>query len=159
MGLYVIDIDRRPGGHGLPGEVVEVLDIRKTQHAEWTLPSAPRTVPTARSAVCGRLGEWGLDEVRDTVALLVTELVTNAVRHGRGRPVDLRVWGPDEGTPGTLRIEVDDEEPVPPRRKEDVRPDDESGRGLLLLSHCARAWGVRPRPRGKTVWFELSVPG
>jgi hypothetical protein len=168
--------------------VVEVLDTRQTHHAEWTFPSASRTVPAARAAVVERLAEWGLDGVRDTAALLVTEIVTNAVRHGCGGPVDLRLLGPGAdrpgvdrpesaapgtgapgtaapgtaapgtGAPGTVRIEVGDQEPLPPRPHE-VRPEDEGGRGLLLLTHCARAWGVRPGPRGKTVWFELAAPG
>jgi anti-sigma regulatory factor (Ser/Thr protein kinase) len=139
--------------------VPDVLDIRTAHRAEWTFPSASRTVPAARSAVTRRLGEWGLDVVRDTAALLVTELVTNAVRHGGGGPVDLRVLGPDGDGPGTLRVEVGDEEPLPPRPPGGVAPEAESGRGLLLLTHFARAWGVRPGPRGKTVWFELAVPG
>jgi anti-sigma regulatory factor (Ser/Thr protein kinase) len=139
--------------------VGEVLDVRKTRRAEWTFPAAPRTVPAARSAVVARLTEWGMDGVRDTAALLVTELVTNAVCHGRGGSVDLRLLGPGDDVPATLRIEVGDEEPLPPRRRPDVRPEDESGRGLMLLAYCARAWGVRPRPRGKAVWFELTLPG
>jgi anti-sigma regulatory factor (Ser/Thr protein kinase) len=139
--------------------VVEVLDVRRTHRAAWTFPASPGAVPAARSAVTAVLGRWGLDGVRDTAALLVTELVTNAVRHGRGGPVDLRITGPEAGRPDTLLIEVGDQEPRPPRHRTGVRPEDESGRGLVLLTHCARAWGVRPGPRGKTVWFELTVPG
>ncbi|MEU3554241.1 ATP-binding protein [Streptomyces fragilis] len=158
-------IVRRAAG-AFRGEVVEVLDVRKTPRAEWTFPSSPRAVPAARSAVVGRLEAWGLDGVRDTAALLVTELITNSVRHGPGGPIDLRIFAPDaeggpevEGGPGTVRIEVRDEDPLPPRPREEVRPEDESGRGLLLLTSLARAWGVHPGLRGKTVWFELAVPG
>ncbi|MFE5211085.1 ATP-binding protein [Streptomyces sp. NPDC056600] len=143
------------------GEVVVVLDARETHRADWTFPSSPRAVPAARSAVVRRLEQWGLDGVRDTAALLVTEVITNSVRHGRGGPIDLAILGPGPGGggQGTVRIEVRDEDPLPPRPREEVRPEDESGRGLLLLTSFARAWGVHPGPRGKTVWFELAVPG
>jgi anti-sigma regulatory factor (Ser/Thr protein kinase) len=159
MGLYVMGSSVLRAVGSVRGEVVAVLHLRETRRAEWTFPSTPRAVPAARSSVVGRLAEWGLDAVGDTAALLVTELVTNAVRHAPSGPVDLAIVGPGADTPGIVRIEVGDEEPLPPQPRAKVRPEAESGRGLLLLTHFARAWGVRPGPRGKTVWFELAVPG
>ncbi|MFF7641115.1 ATP-binding protein [Streptomyces canus] len=123
--------------------------------AEWTFPADPGAVRAARTAVRNRLTAWNLDGLADIAALLVSELVTNSLRHATG-PIGVRLVRP-EGVGGVLLVEVSDPLPDPPRaRVADL--DDESGRGLQLVAHAADRWGTRPGVTGKTVWFELSLP-
>ncbi|MGX1367691.1 anti-sigma regulatory factor (Ser/Thr protein kinase) [Streptomyces canus] len=123
--------------------------------AEWTFPADPGAVRAARTAVRDRLAAWHLDGLADIAALLVSELVTNSLRHATG-PIGVRLVRPG-GVGGVLLVEVSDPLPDPPRERV-ADPDDESGRGLLLVAHAADRWGTRPGTAGKTVWFELSVP-
>jgi anti-sigma regulatory factor (Ser/Thr protein kinase) len=123
--------------------------------AEWTFPAEPGAVRAARSLVRDRLGEWHLDSLGDIAALLVSELVTNALRHATG-PIGVRLVRPGPQG-GVLRVEVSDTLPDPPHVRA-ARPEDEGGRGLRLLASAARRWGTRPADPGKTVWFELAVP-
>ncbi|WP_030176388.1 ATP-binding protein [Streptomyces sp. NRRL S-813] len=123
--------------------------------AEWTFPAEPGVVRAARAAVRGQLRTWELDSVQDTAALLVSELVTNSLRHASG-PIGVRLVRPP-GLPHVLLVEVSDPLPDPPRERP-VRPEDESGRGLQLVASASRRWGTRPDDTGKTVWFELAVP-
>lgn len=125
-------------------------------HAEWTFPADPGAVRTARRVVRGQLHGWGLDILGDIAALLVSELVTNALRHATG-PIGVRLVRP-AGLEGVLLVEVSDPLPDPPRERA-ARPEDESGRGLQLVASSSRRWGTRPGTDGKTVWFELAVPG
>ncbi|MFF4030104.1 ATP-binding protein [Streptomyces sviceus] len=123
--------------------------------AKWTFPADPGAVRAARTAVRNRLTAWNLDGLADIAALLVSELVTNSLRHATG-PIGVRLVRP-EGIDGVLLVEVSDPLPDPPRaRVADL--DDESGRGLQLVAHAADRWGTRPGVAGKTVWFELSMP-
>ncbi|MFE2098505.1 MULTISPECIES: ATP-binding protein [unclassified Streptomyces] len=124
--------------------------------AEWTFPAEPGAVRTARAAVRGRLCGWGLDCLADLAALLVSELVTNSLRHATG-PIGVRLVRP-AGLGDTLLVEVSDPLPDPPRERV-AHPEDESGRGLQLVADSSRRWGTRPGDTGKTVWFELAVPG
>ncbi|CBG70264.1 conserved hypothetical protein [Streptomyces scabiei 87.22] len=124
--------------------------------AEWTFPAEPGAVRDARAVVRRQLHAWDLDALGDITVLLVSELVTNALRHATG-PIGVRLVRP-AGPSGALLVEVSDPLPDPPReRAADV--DDESGRGLRLVACSSRAWGTRPGEAGKTVWFELAVPG
>ncbi|MEV5394950.1 ATP-binding protein [Streptomyces cellulosae] len=148
----------KPDTVGLPdslgGEVIRVTDT-DGDRATWTFPADPNAVRAARRAVREQLRRWELDGVTDLAELLVSELVTNALRHATG-PVGVclsRPAGPD----GVLLLEVSDPVPEPPRTR-DVRLDDESGRGLQLLARSSRRWGHRTGPHGKTVWCELAVP-
>ncbi|MFQ6142730.1 ATP-binding protein [Streptomyces sp. SID10815] len=138
----------------LSWEVIGVIDT-EGDCAEWTFPADPGAVRTARAAVRGQLRTWELDSVGDTAVLLVSELVTNSLRHATG-PIGLRLVRP-AGLPDVLLVEVSDPLPDPPRERA-ARPDDESGRGLQLVASSARRWGTRPAEAGKTVWFELAVP-
>lgn len=136
--------------------------------AEWTFPAEPGSVRSARHAVRGALGSWGLDAaVGDLTVLLVSELVTNSLRYASG-PIGVRLVrsNPDGGllladrppaAPG-LRVEVSDPLPDPPTERS-AGPDDEGGRGLQLVACSARRWGTRRGKSGKTVWFELALPG
>jgi anti-sigma regulatory factor (Ser/Thr protein kinase) len=139
----------------LAREVIGLIDT-EGDCAEWTFPAEPGAVHTARAVVRGQLRSWELDSLGDIAALLVSELVTNSLRHATG-PIGVRLVRP-VGVPGALLVEVSDPLPDPPReRAADV--DDESGRGLQLVASSSRRWGTRPGDTGKTVWFELAVPG
>ena len=95
--------------------------------------------------------------VEAKMSLLLTELVTNAVRHGgarNGEPVTVTV----EHSPGLLRVAVSDPGPGFQWRPPDPRrPPEEGGYGLVLVDRMARRWGVEPRADSTTVWFELSA--
>ncbi|MFE9772750.1 ATP-binding protein [Streptomyces sp. NPDC005931] len=135
-------------------EVIRVIET-EGDRAAWTFPADPGAVRAARAAVRSRLRGWGLESVGDIAALLVSELVTNALRHATG-PIDVRLVRPTEPG-GVLLVEVSD--PLPDFPHERVaRPEDESGRGLQLVASATRRWGTRPGGVGKTVWFELAVP-
>jgi serine phosphatase RsbU (regulator of sigma subunit)/anti-sigma regulatory factor (Ser/Thr protein kinase) len=120
--------------------------------AEWRLPLDPAEVPRARAVVREQLHDWGLAKLADTAELLVSELVTNAVRHSRTRPVELRLVRGD-----TLLCEVDDDDHELPTLLS-AGPGDETGRGLRVVSTLAREWGTSRTGAGKTVWFELTLP-
>ncbi|GAB2918139.1 SpoIIE family protein phosphatase [Streptomyces heilongjiangensis] len=120
--------------------------------AEWRLAPDPVEVGRARAAVREQLYVWGLERLTDTAELLAGELVTNAVRHARGRRVELRLVRGD-----TLLCEVYDEDHTLPTLLS-TGPADEYGRGLRVLSTLARAWGTSRTGGGKTVWFELTLP-
>jgi serine phosphatase RsbU (regulator of sigma subunit)/anti-sigma regulatory factor (Ser/Thr protein kinase) len=120
--------------------------------AEWRLARDPAEVGRARAAVREQLHQWGLAGLADTAELLVGELVTNAVRHARARPVDLRLVRGD-----TLLCEVDDDDHDLPSLLS-AGPGDERGRGLRVVSTLAREWGASRTEAGKTVWCELTLP-
>ncbi|WP_409469895.1 ATP-binding protein [Streptomyces sp. HC307] len=138
----------------LAREVIGVIDT-EGDRAEWTFPADPGAVRTARSTVRHQLHGWGLDSVGDITALLVSELVTNALRHATG-PIGVRLVRPPD-LPDVLLVEVSDPLPDPPHERV-ARPEDEHGRGLQLVASSSRRWGTRPGESGKTVWFELAVP-
>ncbi|MFI6931235.1 SpoIIE family protein phosphatase [Streptomyces sp. NPDC050287] len=120
--------------------------------AEWRLRLDPAEVGRARAVVREQLHEWGLARLADPTELLVSELVTNAVRHSRSRPVDLRLVRGD-----TLLCEVDDDDHDLPTLL-NTGPGDEIGRGLRVVSTLAREWGTSRTKAGKTVWFEMTLP-
>ncbi|MBK3636409.1 SpoIIE family protein phosphatase, partial [Streptomyces sp. MBT97] len=113
---------------------------------DWTLPREPRSVGRAREYARGQLLSWDLEPLVDTTELLVSELVTNALRYGEGE-IRLRLL-----LDRTLVCEVWDAGLVQPRRRR-ARDTDEGGRGLQLVGLLSAAWGSRRTPRGKTVWF------
>lgn len=136
-------------------EVIGVLDT-DGDCAEWTFPAEAGAVRAARAAVRDRLRAWGLSGLADIAALLVSELVTNSLRHATG-PIGVRLVRPS-GDGGVLLVEVSDPLPDPPRARS-AADEDEGGRGLQLVARTSRRWGTRPgRGAGKTVWFELAIP-
>ncbi|WP_432924070.1 ATP-binding protein [Microbispora sp. CA-135349] len=145
-----------------PDDVVTGL-----RRSSWTLPADPASTCRARRLVRAALTEWscGQDpEVTEVAELLVSELVANVLRHGRGEPVLTLLLRDDTGDDTThrttgrvLRCEVEDEVRVPVRARGMSRDDEEGGRGLLIVDSLSRSWGVRPTRRGKAVWFELSA--
>ncbi|WP_028814843.1 ATP-binding SpoIIE family protein phosphatase [Streptomyces flavidovirens] len=120
--------------------------------AAWRLEPTAADVRRARRLVDGQLARWGLPELADTTLLLVSEVVTNAVRHGGGRPVELRLVRSD-----TLLCEVSDEDHTLPVLRE-AGPEEECGRGLGLVSRLAHRWGASHFGPGKVVWFEQELP-
>lgn len=140
---------------GLAREVLGLIDT-EGDRVEWTFPAEPGAVRTARTAVRAQLRDWDLDALADIAALLVSELVTNALRHATG-PIGVRLVRP-VGPAGVLLVEVSDPLPDLPRERV-ARPEDESGRGLQLVAGACVRWGTRLGETGKTVWFELAVPG
>ncbi|MFI2430726.1 ATP-binding protein [Streptomyces sp. NPDC018693] len=135
--------------------MIRVIDT-EGDCAEWSFPADPGAVRTARAVVRSTLRGWDLDSVSDITALLVSELVTNALRHATG-PIGVRLIRPP-GLDDVLLVEVSDPLPELPRERV-ARPDDESGRGLQLVASSSRRWGSRSGDSGKTVWFELALPG
>ncbi|MGP3774045.1 ATP-binding protein [Streptomyces sp. SDT5-1] len=137
--------------------MIRVLDT-EGDCAEWAFPADPSAVRRARAQVRTQLVEWGLEELADIAALLVSELVTNSLRYASG-PIGVRLARPPR-SPGVLLVEVSDPLPDPPCART-AAPDEEGGRGLHLVSEVSRRWGTRPgadHSGGKTVWFELSLP-
>jgi hypothetical protein len=153
--------------------------------AEWHFPAEANAVRTARHAVRDTLRTWRLDGAfGDVTVLLVSELVTNSLRYASG-PIGVRLVrrhsdgngsgnghgsgngagngsgggsGNGSGDAPTLRVEVSDPLPEWPTTRL-AGPDDEGGRGLQLVARSARRWGTRVGGTGKTVWFELALPG
>lgn len=119
-----------------------------------SLPAAAQAPGLARQAACAALLSWGIGHLQPTAALLVSELVTNAVQHTRtGSPtIVLRL----EITRATLRIEVKDTDPRWAQPRPPADPE-ESGFGLVLVQALAREWGLRHTGAGKAVWAELDT--
>lgn len=119
--------------------------------AEWDIPAIPASVPALRSEVLAKLTEWNLEETAFATELILSELVTNAIRYG-APPVHLRLLRET-----TLVVEVSDGSSTTPhlRYATDM---DEGGRGIFLVAQFAERWGTRFTPTGKIVWAEQSVP-
>ncbi|MFG2268377.1 SpoIIE family protein phosphatase [Streptomyces chartreusis] len=117
--------------------------------ATWELEADPAVVARARSDVSRKLTDWGLEELAFVAELVVSELVTNAIRYGRP-PIRLRLIHDR-----SLLCEVSDAGSTTPHLRR-ARVFDEGGRGLLLVAQLAGQWGTRHARRGKTVWAELS---
>ncbi|MDT0460826.1 SpoIIE family protein phosphatase [Streptomyces sp. DSM 41527] len=125
--------------------------IAPSDVAYWYLDPKAQTAGQARRLARRALARWGLEELTDQLELLVSEVVTNAVRYAE-RPITLRLLRTD-----VLRCEVGDDVPQLPRLRQ-ARPSDEGGRGLYLVNRMARRWGATRLSMGKVVWFELSMP-
>ncbi|MFE0040638.1 sodium/proline symporter PutP [Streptomyces sp. NPDC059015] len=121
------------------------------QVATWDLPSDPAAVAHARGLAGRQLSEWGMDDLVFTIELIVSELVTNAIRHGTG-PIGLRLI-----RDRALICEVSDASSTSPRLRH-ARTTDEGGRGLLIVAQLARRWGTRYTKTGKIIWAEQAIP-
>ncbi|MFE3585139.1 SpoIIE family protein phosphatase [Streptomyces vinaceus] len=126
--------------------------IAPSDVAYWFLDPEETAPGRARRFARRALTRWGLEELQDSLELLVSEVVTNAVRYAE-RPVTLRLLRTD-----VLRCEVGDDSPQLPRQRR-ARETDEGGRGLFLVNRMARRWGATRLSSGKVVWFELPLPG
>ncbi|MEW2574480.1 SpoIIE family protein phosphatase [Streptomyces sp. NPDC047070] len=123
--------------------------IAPSDVALWHLDPEDAAPGRARRLARKALSRWDLEELTDSVELLVSEVVTNAVRYA-SRPVTLRLLRTD-----VLRCEVGDDVPQLPRLRQ-ARATDEGGRGLYLVNKLARRWGATRLSAGKVVWFELN---
>ncbi|TLQ43967.1 SpoIIE family protein phosphatase [Streptomyces marianii] len=144
-------LDTRHGEDDIALLMARIQGLATEAVGDWRLPREPRSVGRARELARAQLSAWDLDPLVDTVELLVSELVTNALRYGEGE-IRLRLL-----RDRTLVCEVWDAGLVQPRRRR-ARDTDEGGRGLQLVGLLSAAWGSRRTPRGKTVWFELALP-
>ena len=117
----------------------------------WSLQLDSTEVRRARLMVREQLALWGLQELSETTELLVSELVTNALRVAKDR-VELQLM-----RVGKLLVEVsDDDHNLPSLEPSEAL--DEDGRGLSLVSHLSARWGTSRKAVGKVVWFELPLP-
>lgn len=124
--------------------------VANTSAASTDLPSDLTAPRLARRFVVAALDALGALVLPDVAALLVTELVTNSVVHGKG-PLRVAVEAADEHG---VRVTVTDGSTVVPELR-DPDPSSTSGRGMLLVDRLARRWGVDVTGSGKSVWFEL----
>ncbi|MFE9312040.1 ATP-binding protein [Streptomyces sp. NPDC006706] len=116
-----------------------------------TLPRAPESAGTARRLVRVACAVWGLEQLAEDGALIVSELVANAAQHARSPHIRVTITRIEVAK---VRIGVVDRStrlPVP--RESNI--EEESGRGLALVGELATEWGADPLPWGKRVWAEL----
>ena len=119
----------------------------------WDLPAEPAIVADARAQAARQLAAWGLEGVTFTTELIVSELLTNAIRHAEP-PIQLRMI-----LDGALSCEVSDGSSTAPHLR---RADhyDEGGRGLMLVAQLTERWGCRHTRAGKTIWAQQPLaPG
>ncbi|KUN79500.1 histidine kinase [Streptomyces bungoensis] len=119
--------------------------------AEWQVPSDPAAVSQVRASVTRQLADWGLEELSFTTELVLSELVTNAIRYGRG-PIGVRLL-----RDRTLICEVSDRSTTSPHLRY-AASTDEGGRGLFLVAQLAERWGTRYTAQGKIIWAEQPLP-
>ncbi|MER7518405.1 SpoIIE family protein phosphatase [Streptomyces sp. NPDC126499] len=130
--------------------VARARRIPQDRIAEWDVPSDPSAVAPVRNAAAARLAEWGLEGAGFTAELVLSELITNAIRYGRP-PVRVRLV-----YDRVLICEVSDGSSTSPHLRH-AADTDEGGRGLFLVAQFAQRWGTRYARRGKTIWAELPV--
>jgi serine/threonine-protein kinase RsbW len=117
--------------------------------ARITLAQGPESAREARDRLMPLLGSWRSEAARDNAKLVLTEVVTNAMRHARGRTVLITVTL----TQGHLLAEVHDESDSLPVRR---GAGESGGWGLGLIDRLSNRWGVdNDGGDGKTVWFEM----
>ncbi|MFF3654535.1 SpoIIE family protein phosphatase [Streptomyces olivochromogenes] len=126
----------------------QMLDEHRT--AVWELDADPATVGDARTATTGQLAEWGLEDLSFTTELIVSELVTNAIRHAAG-PIHVRLIRDQ-----SLICEVSDTGHTSPHLRHAAN-DDEGGRGLFIVAQITEQWGTRYMPSGKIIWAEQAL--
>ena len=119
-----------------------------------TLPPVPRAVRASRQWVRETLTRWRLADAAEPAEQLVSELVTNAIRHAQdGASVAVLLMC----AAGKVRIEVRDHDPLNLPLVKNPGPLDPSGHGLVLVEALADHWGVRVTDSGKSVWCELTA--
>jgi PAS domain S-box-containing protein len=138
-----------------PGDDVTLLLARTrslgpSQVASWEFPADPAVVSRARALATGQLDQWGLERLVESTELIVSELVTNAIRQGNG-PVRLRLIQHE-----VLTCEVSDTSCSHPRLRH-PHATDENGRGLYLVAQLSHRWGSRHTPDGKLIWAEQQL--
>ncbi|MEU9252249.1 SpoIIE family protein phosphatase [Streptomyces sp. NPDC048270] len=139
----------------VPGDDIALLiaDTRRLDAdriAEWEVPGEAAAVSRVRNAGAAQLAAWGLEDVSFTTELILSELITNAIRYGSA-PVRVRLL-----RDRTLICEVSDGSSTSPHLRY-AATTDEGGRGLFLVAQYADRWGVRYTDRGKVIWAELPL--
>ncbi|MEU1406048.1 SpoIIE family protein phosphatase [Streptomyces sp. NPDC005728] len=119
--------------------------------ADWDVPRDPAAVSGMRGAVSEKLEEWGLSELGFGMELVLSELITNAIRYG-SEPIHVRLI-----RDRTLICEVADGSSTSPHLRY-AATTDEGGRGLFLVSQMTERWGTRYTPQGKVIWAEVALP-
>lgn len=119
--------------------------------ATWEVPADPAAVAGVRAKVSGRLAAWGLGEDAFTTELILSELITNAIRYTSG-PIRVRLI-----RDAALICEVADASSTAPHVRY-AATTDEGGRGLFLVAQFAERWGTRYTPTGKVIWTEQPLP-
>ncbi|MYV40376.1 SpoIIE family protein phosphatase [Streptomyces sp. SID1328] len=132
--------------------VARTRSLDSVHVATWDLPCDPAAVASTRSLATRQLDQWGLEHLAFTTELIVSELVTNAIRYG-SPPIRLRLIRDQ-----MLICEVSDASSTSPhiRRAATI---DEGGRGLFLVAQCSHRWGSRYDATGKTIWAEQPTDG
>ncbi|MGW0712961.1 SpoIIE family protein phosphatase [Streptomyces sp. NPDC002643] len=125
--------------------------LHADQVATWGLPVDAEVVADARAQATRQLAAWGLETASFVTELVVSELVTNAIRYGEP-PIQLRLI-----RDRTLICEVSDGSSTAPHMRR-ARTFDEGGRGLLLVAQVSQGWGTRHTGTGKTIWAEQPLP-
>ncbi|MFD8292893.1 SpoIIE family protein phosphatase [Streptomyces lavendulae] len=138
-----------------PGDDIALLVARTNalpadRIAAWDLDADPALVGRVRAAAMEQLDRWGLEESSFATELLLSELVTNAVRYGSA-PIRVRLI-----LDRTLICEVHDASNSAPRMRH-AASTDEGGRGLFLVAQLAQAWGTRYTTGGKVIWAECAL--
>ncbi|MGX1565784.1 SpoIIE family protein phosphatase [Streptomyces sp. NPDC055506] len=127
---------------------VHALDADRI--AAWELPADPALVGEVRADAMRRLAEWGLEETAFAAELILSELITNAIRHGAA-PIRVRLlYG------HALICEVSDASNTAPHLRR-AASTDEGGRGLFLVAQLSQSWGTRYLPEGKVIWAECGL--
>ncbi|WP_369269331.1 SpoIIE family protein phosphatase [Streptomyces sp. R11] len=131
--------------------VARTRELPPDRIADWDVPPDPAAVAGMRDAVSQRLEAWGLSEFGFTMELVLSELITNAIRYGAG-PIHVRLI-----RDRTLICEVADGSSTSPHLRY-AATTDEGGRGLFLVSQMTERWGTRYTPQGKVIWAEQALP-
>ena len=149
----LVDLREVTDRHPVAAAALRVLSARPALGLWLDVECGPLGPSQARRAVAECASRLGLDEVVDDLLLVVSELVTNAVRHG-APPVRLEVLADDD----VVRVTVGDGNPGLPQPRV-VDDDAEGGRGMVLVEMLASEHGVRQQPPGKSVWASVARPG
>ncbi|MFJ2931888.1 SpoIIE family protein phosphatase [Streptomyces sp. NPDC087219] len=133
--------------------VARTLRLPESELDEWPVLPDPSSVGPARRHVDEYLSRWGVAVDTFAVSIVVSELVTNAIRYGAA-PITLRLIRGER----TLICEVNDSAPTAPHLRH-AKAVDEGGRGLQICGSLADSWGVRYIGEGKTLWAEFATEG
>jgi anti-sigma regulatory factor (Ser/Thr protein kinase) len=132
--------------------IAKLRRIPEDHRISFPLEAELSSVRQARAMIRDPLKRWGLEDLIPVTELLVSELVTNAIKYAKGETLLQLVLEPDR-----LVCEVHDTSPALPRVLQ-VDKDAENGRGLHVVSQMAARWGSRRSQTGKVVWCEQLVP-
>ncbi|MER5917393.1 SpoIIE family protein phosphatase [Streptomyces sp. NPDC001982] len=124
--------------------------LDSAQVAQWDVPSDPAAVAPIRNQCARQLEAWGLEDIAFATELILSELITNAIRYGT-QPIKVRMLHDR-----SLICEVSDGSSTSPHLRR-AATTDEGGRGLFLVAQFAERWGTRYFPRGKVIWSEQTL--